>query len=43
MRRRDDFAVAISLSRADEDSGALVMRIHEIAHTRVHFGYRVYA
>jgi putative transposase len=22
------------------DSGALVMRIHEIAHTRVHYGYR---
>ena len=22
------------------DSGALIMRIHEIAHTRVHYGYR---
>lgn len=22
------------------DSGALVMRIHEIAHTRIHYGYR---
>lgn len=40
VRCSDDFAVAVSLESCRRDSGARVMRVHEIAHTRVHYGYR---